>query len=77
MFSIAQWYPRMCVYDDVYGWNTIPYTGPGEFYSSYGDFDVTITTPASHAVVCSGELLNPAEVFNADTGQTLGRSKDK
>jgi hypothetical protein len=64
MFSIAQWYPRMCVYDDVFGWNTIPYTGPGEFYSSYGDFDVNITVPATHAVVCSGELLNTAEVYN-------------
>ena len=64
MFSIAQWYPRMCVYDDVFGWNTIPYTGPGEFYSNYGDFDVSITVPASHTVVCSGELLNAAEVYN-------------
>ena len=75
MFSIAQWYPRMCVYDDVYGWNTIPYTGPGEFYSSYGDFDVTITTPASHAVVCSGELLNPAQVFNATQAKRWAEAK--
>lgn len=63
MFSIAQWYPRMCVYDDVFGWNTVPYTGPGEFYLGYGDFDISITAPASHAVVCSGELLNAAEVY--------------
>ena len=38
IFQVAQWYPRMCVYDDIYGWNTIPYTGPGEFYLEYGDF---------------------------------------
>ena len=75
MFSIAQWYPRMCVYDDIYGWNTLPYTGPGEFYSSYGDFDVSITTPASHAVVCSGELLNPAEVFNATMAKRWAEAK--
>jgi hypothetical protein len=64
IFAIAQWYPRMCVYDDVYGWNTIPYTGPGEFYSSYGDFDLSLTVPSSHVVVCSGELLNASDVYS-------------
>ncbi len=63
IFQVAQWYPRMCVYDDIYGWNTIPYTGPGEFYLEYGDFDLSITAPANHIVVASGELLNPQEVY--------------
>lgn len=63
IFQVAQWYPRMCVYDDVYGWNTIPYSGPGEFYLEYGDFDMSITAPANHIVVASGELLNPQEVY--------------
>jgi hypothetical protein len=63
IFTIAQWYPRMCVYDDVEGWNTQPYTGPGEFYLEYGDFDLTITAPANHIVFASGELLNPQEVY--------------
>ncbi|MBN8700943.1 MAG: M1 family metallopeptidase [Chitinophagales bacterium] len=63
IFAVAQWYPRMCVFDEVQGWNTDPYLGPSEFYLEYGDFDVTITTPASHIVVCSGELLNEAEVL--------------
>jgi hypothetical protein len=63
IFTMAQWYPRMCVYDDVSGWNTIPYTGPSEFYLEYGDFDVSITAPSSHIVVCSGELQNPDEVY--------------
>ena len=66
IFTIAQWYPRMCVYDDVKGWNTLPYTGAGEFYLEYGDFDVTITAPSNHIVVCSGELLNPNEVYTAE-----------
>ena len=70
IFSVAQWYPRMCVYDDVSGWNTFPYTGPGEFYLEYGDFDIKITAPASHIVVCSGELVNPSEVY---TGEQLLR----
>lgn len=64
IFSIAQWYPRMCVYDDISGWNTTPYLGPAEFYLEYGDFDVNITVPANHVVVCSGELLNVEEVYS-------------
>ena len=65
IFSVAQWYPRMCVYDDVEGWNTLPYLGPSEFYLEYGDFDFSITAPASHIVVASGELQNPSEVLTA------------
>ncbi|MFC4261574.1 M1 family metallopeptidase [Ferruginibacter yonginensis] len=65
IFAVAQWYPRMCVYDDVEGWNTLPYLGPSEFYLEYGDFEYNITAPASHIVVGSGELLNPAEVLTA------------
>jgi hypothetical protein len=63
IFTVAQWYPRMCVYDDVLGWNTQPYTGPGEFYLEYGDFDLTITAPANQIVVASGELQNPQDVY--------------
>ncbi|PKB15748.1 M1 family metallopeptidase [Flavobacterium sp. 5] len=66
IFTIAQWYPRMCVYDDIKGWNSLPYLGAGEFYLEYGDFDVTITAPSSHIVVCSGELLNPTEVYTTE-----------
>ena len=66
IYQIAQWYPRMCVYDDVLGWNTLPYTGPGEFYLEYGDFDLTITAPANHIVVASGQLLNPQEVYTPE-----------
>ena len=65
IFTVAQWYPRMCVYDDVKGWNTLPYLGAGEFYLEYGDLDVAITVPAKHIVVCSGELLNPSEVYTS------------
>ena len=66
IFQVAQWYPRMCVYDDVSGWNTIPYTGPGEFYLEYGDFDLKITAPAKDIVVGSGELMNPQEVYTPE-----------
>ena len=63
IFTVAQWYPRMCVFDDIQGWNTLPYLGPGEFYLEYGDFDVSITVPANHILVCSGELQNASEVL--------------
>ncbi len=70
VYEIAQWYPRMTVYDDVHGWNTLPYLGQGEFYLEYGDFDVEITAPRDMLVVGSGTLLNPDDVL---TGRQLAR----
>ncbi len=48
LFEMAQWYPRMAVYDDVRGWNTDPYLGQGEFYLEYGDIDYSVTVPAGY-----------------------------
>jgi hypothetical protein len=75
IFTIAQWYPRMCVYDDIKGWNTNPYLGASEFYLEYGDFDVNITVPYNHIVVCSGELVNPAAVYSAEEQKRLAQAK--
>ncbi|MBV8326088.1 M1 family metallopeptidase [Chryseobacterium sp.] len=66
IFTIAQWYPRMCVYDDVMGWNTLPYLGASEFYLEYGNITANITVPSSHYVVASGELLNEKEVYTKE-----------
>ncbi len=63
IYEIAQWYPRMCVFDNVVGWNTLPYLGQGEFYLEYGTIDYEISTAPNMIVVGSGELLNPAEVL--------------
>ncbi|WP_454802028.1 M1 family metallopeptidase [Mucilaginibacter phyllosphaerae] len=63
IYAVAQWYPRMCVLDDVEGWNTLPYLGNGEFYLEYGNFRVNITVPSSCIVEASGDLLNPEEVL--------------
>jgi hypothetical protein len=63
IYSMAQWYPRLCVLDDVEGWNTLPYLGNGEFYLEYGDFNVNITVPSAYIVSASGELVNPTEVL--------------
>ena len=72
IYDVAQWYPRMCVYDDLRGWNTLPYQGAGEFYGEYGEFDYEITLPSDMIVVGSGELVNPEEVL---TKQQLSRLK--
>ena len=66
IYEIAQWYPRMSVYDDLEGWNTLPYTGKGEFYCEYGDYDYYITAPAGMIVYGSGDLQNPSEVLTAE-----------
>jgi hypothetical protein len=63
IYQLAQWYPRMCVFDAVSGWNTLPYMGLGEFYCEYGDFDYYVTVPADMIVAGSGELQNAAEVL--------------
>ena len=66
VYEIAQWYPRMAVYDDVSGWNTLPYIGAGEFYLDYGNFNYAVEVSADFIVVGSGELQNPAEVLTSD-----------
>ena len=74
IFTVAQWYPRMCVYDDLRGWNTNPYLGASEFYLEYGDFDVSISAPSNHFVVCSGELVNPSEVYSTEQQKRLSQA---
>ncbi len=65
IYSIAQWYPRLCVLDDVEGWNNLYYLGNGEFYLEYGNFRVNLTLPSAYIVQASGELLNPEEVLTS------------
>jgi len=66
IYSIAQWYPKVAVFDDVVGWNIEPYLGAGEFYLEYGNFDYIITAPYNHIVVGSGVLQNPKEVLTKE-----------
>ena len=76
VYEIAQWYPRMCVYDDVEGWNTLPYMGLGEFYCEYGDFDYYITAPANMLVVGSGDLQNGAQVLTPTQQSRLSQARN-
>lgn len=79
IYEIAQWYPRMCVYDDQQGWNTLPYLGQGEFYLEYGDFDYSVTAPSNLIVVGSGELQNEKDVYTSAQVSRLSdaRNSDK
>ncbi len=74
IYEIAQWYPRMCVYDDIEGWNTLPYLGLGEFYCEYGNFDYYITAPAEMIVYGSGDLQNASEVLTAEEIKRLEKA---
>ncbi|MGL2993759.1 M1 family metallopeptidase [Flavobacterium sp. TSSA_36] len=65
LYIIAQFYPRMAVYNDVEGWQNQQFWGTGEFALPFGNFDVNITVPADHVMEATGELLNPADVFSA------------
>jgi len=79
IYEIAQWYPRMCVYDDIAGWNTLPFLGSGEFYCEYGNFDYSVTVPWNIIVAGAGELQNAAEVLTAQQIARLAaaRNSDK
>src|SRR5438445_540897 len=73
LYEIGQWYPRLVVYDDVHGWNPLPYIGAGEFYLEYGDFDVTLTLPAGFLVAGTGTVANPLAVWTAEQRGRLAR----
>lgn len=75
LYEIAQWYPRVAVYDDVKGWNPEPYIGAGEFYLEYGRFDVRLTLPATYLVAATGVLQNPEEVLTATQRERLARAR--
>ena len=76
VYELAQWYPRMCVYDDVEGWNTLPYMGLGEFYCDYGDYDYYITAPADMTLAGSGDLQNPKEVLTETQQKRLEEARE-
>ena len=63
LYTIAQFFPRMCVYDDINGWQNKQFLGSGEFTLVFGDYDVSITVPADHAIAATGVLQNPKDVL--------------
>ncbi|MBA3673682.1 MAG: M1 family peptidase [Chitinophagaceae bacterium] len=64
IFTIAQWYPRLCVYSDYSGWQNQQFAGSGEFTLTFGNFKVQMTVPADHVVSATGECQNYQQVLN-------------
>ncbi|MEL6133099.1 MAG: M1 family metallopeptidase, partial [Bacteroidota bacterium] len=75
IYTIAQFYPRMCVYNDVYGWQNKQFLGRGEFTLSFGDYNVRITTPEDHVLGATGELQNMKEVMTAAQRERFEQAK--
>lgn len=69
-FFIAYWFPRIAVYDDIFGWDYSQHLGSAEFYNDFGNFDVNMSLPGHYMMWSTGELQNKEEIF---TGQTLSR----
>jgi len=76
IYQFAQWYPRMYVYDDVHGWNHLPYLGQGEYYLEYGTFNVNITVPRDMIVAATGRLQNPGEVLTQTQRNRLDEARN-
>ena len=72
VFTVSQWYPRMCVYSDWQGWNNKQFTGTAEFALTFGNFKVRMTVPADHIVGATGQCDNYDKVL---TGDQLSRWK--
>ena len=74
LYTIAQFFPRMCVYNDVEGWQNKQFLGKGEFALPFGDYEVSITVPADHIVGATGELQNGAAVLTAEQRERLKKA---
>lgn len=66
LYTIAQFFPRMCVYDDIEGWQNKQFLGKGEFTLPFGNYSVSITAPTDHVVAATGILQNPKEVLSKE-----------
>ena len=75
VYTIAQWFPRMAVYDDVNGWQNKQFLGNGEFALPFGDYQVEITVPEDHVVAATGTLGNPKEVMSKEAFQKFQQAK--
>ncbi|HAI76614.1 MAG TPA: aminopeptidase [Microscillaceae bacterium] len=76
IYEMAQWFPRMAVYSDVYGWQNKQFLGRGEFALTFGDYEVAITAPEDHVVASTGELQNPNEVLSSAQRKRLEQAKN-
>jgi len=75
IYTIAQWFPRMCVYDDYQGWQNKQFLGAGEFALAFGDYKVRITVPADNIIAATGMLKNPQDVLTKTEQERFERAK--
>ena len=74
-YTIAQFFPRMCVYDEVEGWQNYQFWGDGEFALPFGNYEVNITVPADHILEATGELINRKEVYSKEMMKRFNQAK--
>ena len=74
-YTIAQFFPRMCVYDEVEGWQNYQFWGDGEFALPFGNYEVNITVPADHILEATGELINRKEVYTKEMMKRFNQAK--
>lgn len=77
LYTIAQFFPRMCVYNDTEGWQNKQFLGRGEFAVPFGDYDVTITAPSDHLIAATGTLQNPDDVLTKKQKERLEKARDE
>lgn len=75
IFTIAQFFPRMAVYNDVEGWQNKQFLGRGEFALPFGNYDVKITVPEDHVLGATGKLQNAKEVLSAEERERLDQAR--
>jgi hypothetical protein len=75
LYTVAQWFPRMCVYSDVTGWQHKQFLGSGEFTLPFGNYEVSLTVPSDHVVGATGVLQNPAQVLSAEQLVRFNKAK--
>ena len=76
LYTIAQFFPRMCVYNDTEGWQNKQFLGSGEFTLQFGDYDVKITVPSDHVVAATGELVNANEILTPEQLERLEKARE-
>ncbi len=77
LYTIAQFFPRMCVYDDVNGWQNKQFLGRGEFAVPFGNYDVKITAPSDHLVAATGTLENAKSILPSDKVDLLDKARSE
>ena len=75
LYTIAQFFPRMAVYNDVEGWQNKQFLGQGEFTLPFGDYKVSITVPSDHIVASTGELTNASRILTSKQRARLAKAE--